>query len=130
MFAILVAAAIAFGSNMTDEEMKTTGISKLTIPERAALQEWIEDHHTQKLVSQNKKTGPVISEVLKSGRFVRLSDNSLWEIEKGDTPITQSWITPTEIKVASSTDPDYPFTLTNTLTGSMVKARKAANTNG
>jgi len=128
MLTILLAAAIAFDSAMTDEEMKQTGISKLTMPERAALQEWIEDHHTKKLVTQNKKTGPIVHEVLKSGRFVRLSDNSLWEIEKKDTPITQSWITAVEIKVDSCGKGEFPYTLTNTLTGSVVKARKAANT--
>jgi hypothetical protein len=125
MLTVLLAAAIAFDSNMSEEEMRETGISKLTIQERAALQEWIEDHHSKKMVTQNKKTGPIIQEVLKGGRYVRLSDNSLWEIDTPDRPITQSWITPTEIKVATSNNPDFPNTLTNTLTGSTVKARKA-----
>ncbi len=125
MLTLLLAAAIAFDTNMSEEEMQETGITKLTIQERAALQEWIEDHHSKKLVTQNKKTGPIIQEILKGGRYVRLSDNSLWEIDTPDRPITQSWITPSEIKVAPSNDPDYPNTLTNTLTGSTVKARKA-----
>lgn len=125
MLTILIAVAIAFDSNMSEEEMRQTGIAKLTIQERAALQEWIEEHHSKKLVTQNKKTGPLVQEVLKNGRYVRLSDNSLWEIDTPDRPITQGWITPTEIKVAPSNDTDYPNTLTNTLTGSTVRARKA-----
>lgn len=130
MLNILMAVAMAFDSNMSEEEMKRTGVSKLTIQERAALQEWIEEHHSKKLVTQNKKTGPLVQEVLKNGRYVRLSDNSLWEIDTPDRPITQGWITPTEIKVAPSNDPDYPNTLTNTLTGSTVKARKAQSVRG
>ena len=129
MLTFLLAAAIAFDANMSEEEMRQTGVAKLTIQERATLQEWIEEHHSKKLVSQNKKTGPLVQEVLKNGRYVRLSDNSLWEIDTSGSPITQGWITPIEIKVAPSNDPDYPNTLTNTLTGSTVKARKAQNIN-
>ncbi len=124
MLTFILAAAIAFDSSMSEEEMRETGVTKLTIQERAALQEWIEDHHSKKLVTQNKKAGPVIQEVLKAGRYVRLTDNSLWEIDTPDRPITQSWITPSEIKIAPSNDPEFPNTLTNTLTGSTVKARK------
>lgn len=127
MLAILIGALITFDSHMSEEEMNQTGVSKLTIQERAALQEWIEEHHSKKLVTQNKKPGPLVQEILKSGRYVRLSDNSLWEIDTPDRPITQGWITPIEIKVAPSDDTNYPNTLTNTLTGSTVKARKAQN---
>jgi hypothetical protein len=72
-----------------------------------------------------KSPPPVLQENLKNGHYIRLSDNSLWEINPSDTPITQGWITAVEIKVAPSQDTAYPFTLTNTLTGSSVKARKA-----
>jgi hypothetical protein len=129
MLLILLAAALAFDSSMSDEEMEKTGVAKLTIQERMALQEWIEDHHSKKIVAQNKKSIPILQEVIKGGRFIRLSDNSLWEIDTHDTPITQAWITPTEIKILSVNDSDYPYTLTNSLTGSSVKARKAQNTN-
>src|SRR5579872_3365200 len=125
MLTILLAAVIAFDSNMSQEEKEKTGVVKLTIPERAALQEWIEEHHSKKLVSQNKKGEPILQEVLKGGRYVRLTDNSLWEIDPADRPITQAWITPNEIKVVQNGSGDYPFSLTNGLTGSTVKARKA-----
>ncbi len=129
MLATLLAAAIAFDTNMTPEELEETGIVKLSIQERMALQDWIEEHHSKKLITQNKKSGPILQEIIKGGRFIRLSDNSLWEIDIADTPITQGWITPTEIKVTSSSNEKYPYTLTNSLTGSSVKARKAENTN-
>ncbi|MBX7066968.1 MAG: hypothetical protein K1X28_07040 [Parachlamydiales bacterium] len=124
MIHFILAAALSLESAMTKEEQKETGVAKLNIQERAALRDWIEDHYTKKMVAQ-KSTAPILQEVLKGGRFVRLSDSSLWEIEPGDTPITQSWITPTEIKIGQSTDTQYPYTLTNHLTGSTVKARKA-----
>jgi hypothetical protein len=68
---------------------------------------------------------PIIEASLQNGRYIRLSDDSLWEINPSDRPITQSWITPVEIVAAPSNDANYPFRLTNTLTGSSVLARRA-----
>lgn len=124
MIHFILAAVIAFDAPMTKEEQKATGIAKLNLEERMALREWIEEHYTKKMVVQ-KNTSPILQEVLKGGRFIRLSDSSLWEIDPSDTPITQSWITPTEIKIGQSTDPEYQYTLTNHLTGSTVRAKKA-----
>lgn len=124
MWTILFAAALAFDTSMTDEELKETGLAKLSIQERVNLREWIEEHYARKMIAHNKNT-PRVEEVLKAGKFVRLTDKSLWEIDPQDTPITQSWITPSEIKVEETDDPEYPYSLTNKLTGSTVKARKA-----
>ncbi len=124
MWHFVVVAALAFDA-MSQEELKETGVAKLNIEERRALREWIEEHSAKKVVAQNKNAGPTIQEVLQNGRYVRLSDKSLWEIDPADTPITQSWITPSEIKVSESTDSEYPYSLTNSLTGSSVRAKKA-----
>ncbi|MGB7977790.1 MAG: hypothetical protein WCF19_01360 [Chlamydiales bacterium] len=129
MLAVILAAAIAFDSSMTDEEWEQTGLIKLTLQERMALQEWMEERYSKKMAAQDKKSAPVLQEVLKNGRFVRLSDHSLWEIDGQDTPITQGWITPAEISAASNGDAAYPYTLTNSLTGSTVRARKAQSIN-
>ena len=74
--------------------------------------------------SEKKVAGPLLQENLKNGSYIRLSDGSLWNIRPEDTPITQGWITPVEINATPSGDKDYPYTLTNSLTGSSVKARK------
>lgn len=123
MLAWIIAAAL-FELNMSDAEKAQTGISRLTIQERAALERWIEDHHTRKTVAQNKKTDPVLQEVLRGGKFIRLSDGSLWEINPKDTPITQSWINPVEIDVKPADSQEYPYLLINSLTGSSVQAKK------
>ena len=75
------------------------------------------------IAQKERGSHPTIQESLNNGRFIRLSDNTLWEINPGDTPITQSWITPAEIISAPSNNSDYPFRLTNSLTGSSVLAR-------
>lgn len=124
MLVFLIAAALAaFDANMSAEEMKQTGVEKLSSSEKQALGAWIDKNYTKK--SPAGKAKPVLQENLQGGRLIRLSDNSLWEINPVDTPITQGWITPVEIKVAQSNSGAYPYELTNTLTGSTVKARPA-----
>ena len=61
---------------------------------------------------------------LNNGTAIQLSDKSVWEINPQDVPITQGWITPTEIIITQSGNRDYPVQLTNSLTGSSVSARK------
>lgn len=119
--------AAAFDSEMTAKEMTQTGMSKLSVQEKKALQNWVDAHYNKKEMAQmsSKKGPPALQENLKNGSFIRLSDDSLWEIRPTDTPITQGWITPVEIKVTQSDDSNYPYNLTNTLTGSTVKARQA-----
>lgn len=73
---------------------------------------------------------PVLQESLNNGHYIRLSDNSLWEIDPKDTALTQSWITPVEIIISPSQDPNYPYQLTNTLTGSTVHAKRVTNLPG
>ena len=65
MLAVILAAAIAFDSSMTDEEWEQTGLIKLTLQERMALQEWMEERYSKKMAAQDKKSAPVLQEVLK-----------------------------------------------------------------
>lgn len=117
---------------MTPQEKKKTGVFKLREHEKETLQLWIDNHYEKRseplVMAQTpqKVSKPSISENFNNGKFIRLSDDSLWEIRDQDRPITQSWITSVEIKIAPSQNPDYPYQLTNTLTGSSVLAKKAS----
>jgi hypothetical protein len=82
----------------------------------------------QKQISKMDSEKPTVMEMLNNGKYIRLTDNTLWEIHEKDTPITQSWISPVEIYAAPSGDKNYPYTLTNSLTGSKVRARKVSRT--
>jgi hypothetical protein len=87
-------------------------------------------HSVEGRVAQQNKpkvAGPILQENLKNGSYIRLSDGSLWNIRPEDAPITQGWITPVEINATPSGDKDYPYTLTNSLTGSSVKAKKVTS---
>jgi hypothetical protein len=127
----LMLLAAAFDASMTSQEMKQTGMAKLSSKEKTALQNWIDAHYTKKEVVAGPKTAAkpaILEENLKNGSYIRLTDNSLWEINPADTPITQGWITPVEIKVTTTNDTSYPYTLTNSLTSSKVRARKVETT--
>lgn len=107
---------------MTQEERVKTGIHKLSVAEKTALQDWIAQSYSAK--SKEPKV-PQVSEVLANGQYVKLSDGTLWKIHPSDTPITQGWITPVEIIVQQNGTAPYPYTLTNSLTGSVVRAQSA-----
>ena len=124
MLVFLIAALLTFDSKMSEEELQTTGVSGLSIPEKKALNDWIEDHYEKKLVAKNKQKGPELQDNLKGGRYIRLTDNTLWMIDPCDTPITQSWVTQVVIEVRETSHETYPYLLTNSLTGSSVKAKK------
>lgn len=132
LFALLAAwhilAAETLDIDMTPQEKKQTGIYKLDDKQKAALQQWIDAHYEKRenVLGSGAITGkhPTLSENLMQGRFVRLSDNTLWKIKPEDVPIVQGWITPAEILVSQSSDPFFTSQLTNKLTGSSVYARK------
>jgi len=116
--------------SMTPQDKKKTGVFKLQAQEKAFLQAWIDSHYEKRdeplaQTTPPKATKPYLSESFYNGRYVRLSDDSLWNIRPQDTPITQSWISSVEILVEPSQNTDYPYKLTNTLTGSSVLAKKA-----
>jgi len=119
LFALLAAAS--FDANMTQQDRKNTGIYKLSDQEKSALKEWVDNSYTK---TPNKKTNPSLSENLYSGSYLKLTDNSIWNVRPQDTPISQSWISEVEIIIAPSNDPDYPFKLTNNVSKSSILAKR------
>ncbi len=128
MFLLAFLLAASFDSQMSVSEMKRTGLAKLSAREKSNLNTWIEAHYTPKEIAATpkptKNQPAYLDENLSSGHYIRLSDKSLWEIDPQDTPITQGWITPVEIQISQSSDTDYPYLLTNSLTGSSVRAKR------
>ncbi len=111
---------------MSPKEKKQTGLHKLTEKEKSELQAWIDNHYAKRetpLETPAEEKG-MLSENLHNGSYIRLATGSLWKIHPKDIPITQGWITPVDIRIAQSGDPEHLFKLTNTLTGSSVKAQK------
>jgi hypothetical protein len=125
---IALFAAEILDFDMTPQEKKQTGIAKLSEKEKNALQTWIDNHYTKRstpLQATAPTSRPQISENIRNGQAIRLTDGTLWTIRPQDTLLTQSWITPVDILVSQSGDPTYPYKLTNSLTGSSVLAKKS-----
>ena len=113
--------------NMDGSEKKKTGVYKLSDKEKSLLQKWIDTHYEKRarpLIQQTTDKHPILQETLRNGRFIKLSDQTLWEISLEDSSIAQWWITPVEIIISQTSHPDYPYTLTNSLTESCLKAKK------
>lgn len=53
-----------------------------------------------------------------------LSDGSKWEVKPEDANTAQSWFIPHDMKVEASNDPEYPYRITNQVTGSSILAKK------
>lgn len=64
---------------------------------------------------------------LNGGATLKLTDGSTWQIHPDDTIKTSMWITPLEIKVSPSQDPNYPYFLENSLTHEKVRAKSESN---
>ena len=123
-------AANVFDTEMSQGDKKSTGINKLTDAEKAALEQWIDANYqkksTEELSSQQVKgLLPTLSENLMKSQYLRLSDGTLWNIRPEDVPIAQSWITPVQILVSQSSNPFFPYKLTNQVSGTSILARKA-----
>jgi hypothetical protein len=113
---------------MSPEETKKTGLNKLSSKEKKELQHWVDNNYDKKPQPGTKKVkgaNPTLSENLMNSQYLRLSDDTLWNIRPEDVPIAQGWITPAEIVVTTSGNPFFSYKLTNQLSGSSVLARKA-----
>lgn len=124
-FALFAQSNWTFDDLMSNREKKRTGIKKLTPRQQEALQQWINKHFEVKESSFSAHL-PTISEVMHSGKYLKLTDHSVWEIDPSDRPVVQGWLTPAKIKVKTGSDPEYPFLLVNQDTKTRVKAKKIA----
>lgn len=133
MLAIIIAMSHVVGAqaldyDMSAQERKQTGVFRLSDKEKAALQTWIDTHYEKRSqpiaqeAAQQQKS--MLQENLRSGRYLRLADGSLWSIHPSDTNIALGWITPVDIIITQSGDSAYPYKLTNSLTGSSIRAKK------
>ena len=117
---------------MNSRDKKRTGISKLSSRQKKALQVWIKKNFVLKTAEQEPsasnipKTMPHVSEVLQRGRYLKLSDNSVWEIRPADRPTVESWITPATIDISITQNQYYPYSLKNQTTKSVILAKKVA----
>lgn len=130
-------AVVTMASQMTPEELRTTGVASLSIVQRAALDAWIQ-RYTENVITASIKfaensghassptraspiyagtgSGHWIDEVSSDGGIVTLEDGSIWQISSLDQIDTALWLPVTDITVVRSASPvgGYDYTLVNT----------------
>lgn len=144
----LAANSDSLNTHMNNSEKSATGVDKLTPAEKAALQQWINTHHSVKTpasstpasstqygtISNTPDPGstslspnppPItLSQNISGGRYIMLTDETIWEINPEDTPTSSAWITPVEMIISNNPDSNWPYILTNSATGSRVRAKQ------
>jgi hypothetical protein len=65
-----------------------------------------------------------VSENLDGGAKLQLSNGEIYEIYPDDRDIAAGWLLPSNIKITTSKDPNYPVMITNTVTNTSIKAKK------
>lgn len=136
VFLFVASAHGAFANWSLDEMMssrdkKRTGVAKLSSRQKKSLQAWIQKNFVLKGQQNDQEqpqpvTMPHVSEVMQNGKYVKLSDNTVWEIHPADRSTVESWITPANIEVSTGKNQTYPYTLKNMTTKTTVLAKKVA----
>jgi hypothetical protein len=108
---------------MTTEEQKKTGVSNLTPGQKQELDAWLDQKFTVKTAAA-KQPDIYLSENIRGGAQLRFSDGSTYEVSPQDRNRTEFWITPFLVKIEPSGDPNYPYKITNTLSGVSVSAKQ------
>lgn len=121
MLGVLLFAALSFGWDMSEKQLVETGVHRLTDEEKIHLQKWVAKHFQ---ALEKKKKKPELSENLFRGKYIKLTDDTLWEIHPKDRPITQGWISAVAIEVEEKKEGEYPYLLINSLSLSKVRAQK------
>jgi hypothetical protein len=122
-YASNVLGVIHLSDVMTDDEQKRTGITKLSDQQKQELETWL----NQKFILKTAEPQPAeitLAENIRGGTQLKFSDGSTYEVSPQDRSRAQFWITPFIIKIEDSGDPNYPVTITNTVTNVSVRAKK------
>ena len=101
---------------MTKTEQDRTGILKLSANEKAALEVWLTNFVTGIVAQRSNIYLGVgqehwVQETIGSGAFIRLEDNSLWEISPIDRINTILWLPIDNVIVIESANSLYPYKL-------------------
>lgn len=119
-------------SIMSPTDQKKTGVHKLDKDERQELENWLKNYNATKNPAQAQAIEnfePFIAKLTinaRGGEFLILDNDSVWAIDPDDTVVSSGWLSPVPISVTLVEQTEYPFRLTNQLSGQDVGAKKAS----
>ena len=122
-------ADIILNEVMTRDVQRTTGVANLSMAQKTVLENWLNQTFVLKTAAE---TTPAPAQVylsinIDNGHKILLSDNSLWEISPDDVSTAATWLSPVVMQIKPSNNPDYPSLITDTASGTSVKARQIPN---
>jgi hypothetical protein len=114
-------AQVKLDQLMSQDDQQKTGVVNLDASQKSALESWIDQNFTPKPKNEKKSLSLALN--LNGGKKLLLSDHSLYEVAPSDVSISSAWLSPIDIQIVPSEDPNYPVRLINTDTGVGVKAK-------
>jgi hypothetical protein len=119
-------AAIILDEVMSLEDQKRTGVAYLTTNQRIALEDWLNKNCncTNRIAPPEAKKNLYVSINIDGGKKIQLNDNTIWDVNPHDYPISEAWLASIPIKIDPSDDPEYPFLLVNRNTGESIRVKK------
>jgi len=125
---------ILCGSAKLDKYMplyvqKYSGVYNLSDDQKEYLADWLAEHmgQQQQTTASDDRKELYMSENIEGGKFVRLSDNTLWEVDPIDLSRSKIWLFPFPVRIRKNGRQDFPYTITNMNTGSKVDVRQVGS---
>lgn len=116
-------AQILLDEVMTKDEQKKTGVNTLSKNQKIALEAWLNRNFVLKQQPLAPSSQLYLSININNGQMLQMTDNSVWEINPGDINTSSVWITPFPVKIEPSSNPQYPYRITNLNSSASVLAR-------
>lgn len=108
---------------MSVDEQKRTGVSGLTDVQKKELESWLNNNFVQKTITPATNS-LFLQQNMNGGAQLMFSDGSVYEVSPADRLKTTFWLTSINVTIQPSSDPDYPVSITNSLTGVTVSAKQ------
>lgn len=125
LFSNKVFGAFQLNDVMSADEQKKTGVSGLSDAQKKELESWLNNNFVQKTTAPAPK--PLsLQQNMNGGAQLIFSDGSVYEIAPEDRSKTTFWLTPINVTMEPSGDPNYPTKITNSLTSVSVNAKKVS----
>ncbi len=127
MILLALFLATSLGDYMPPDVQQRTGITSLTRRQQSELASWLANYMEPSKTPVKKEL--TLAENYHGGRVLQLNDNTIWEVAPEDVHYTGLWITPFPILLGEGSNPRYPQTLTNLVSGTTVHVRQIYTVN-
>ncbi len=128
-FTSILHAEAKLDDYMPVDIQKYSGVYSLSDDQKQYLADWLAEHMGDGKKTRNEHHAKelFLSENVEGGKFLRLSDNSLWEVDPIDLSRSKIWLFPFPVRLRKNGRQDFPYTVTNMNTGSKVDVRRVGS---